>query len=149
LPEGVSLGLAAESASVFVRMNNDLLLDEAIKRTAKMTFTTDKLVPVTITPLAAGEIRKIMEDKHLLATSYGLRVGIKGGGCGGASFLLGFDTCKEGDDTFQISGIPVYVDRKHIMYLLGLEIDFEDGNNGRGFTFNNPEVPRPEDAAHP
>ena len=109
-----------------------------------MTFTTDKLVPVTITPLAAGEIWKIMEDKDLLGSEYGLRVGIKGGGCGGASFLLGFDKIKEGDDTFKIGEIPVFVDRKHVMYLLGLEIDFEDSDNGRGFTFNNPEVPRPD-----
>jgi len=95
------------------------------------------LVPITITPLAASEIRKVLTDKNLSA-EYGLRVGIKGGGCGGASFLLGFDKRKEADDVFQIEGIPVFVDRKHLMYLLGMEIDFEDGDYGRGFTFNNP-----------
>ncbi|MES2731504.1 MAG: iron-sulfur cluster assembly accessory protein [Bacteroidota bacterium] len=107
--------------------------------------TTDQLMaaPVTITPVAAGEIRKVMTEKNLLA-AYGLRVGIKGGGCGGASFLLGFDKRQNSDDAFQIEDIPVFVDRKHVMYLLGLEIGFEDGENGRGFTFTNPDVPRPE-----
>jgi iron-sulfur cluster assembly protein len=108
-------------------------------------FFTDKILPITITPVAASEIKKLMVDKNLVG-EYGLRVGIKGGGCGGASFLLGFDKRKEPDEAFVIDEIPVYVDRKHTMYLLGLEIDFEDGENGRGFTFNNPEVPRPDNA---
>jgi iron-sulfur cluster assembly protein len=98
--------------------------------------------PVSITPVATEEIKKVMTEKKLL-TEYGLRVGIKGGGCGGASFLLGFDKQQESDDTFQIEGIPVLIDRKHVMYLLGLEIGFEEGENGRGFTFTNPDVPRP------
>ena len=108
-------------------------------------FFTDKILPIAITQVAAREIKKLMTDKNL-AGEYGLRVGIRGGGCGGASFLLGFDTRKEPDEAFLIDEISVYIDRKHTMYLLGLEIDFEDGENGRGFTFNNPEVPRPAHA---
>jgi iron-sulfur cluster assembly protein len=108
-----------------------------------MNLTSNMIVPVTLTPLAAEEIRKVIAAKQLSA-EYGLRVGIKGGGCGGASFLLGFDKRKETDDAFVIDGIAVFVDRKHVMYLLGLEIDFEDSEYGRGFTFVNPEVPRPD-----
>ncbi|MBC7920321.1 MAG: iron-sulfur cluster assembly accessory protein [Ferruginibacter sp.] len=97
----------------------------------------DPFVPVTLTPLAAGEIRVLMAEKAPGA-EYGLRVGLRGGGCGGASFLLGFDKRRETDNAYSIHGIPVLVDRKHVMYLLGMEIDFEDGENGRGFTFNHP-----------
>ena len=102
----------------------------------------DPFVPVTLTPLAAGEIRILMAEKAPGA-EYGLRVGIRGGGCGGASFLLGFDQRRETDNAYSIWEITVLIDRKHVMYLLGTEIDFEDGENGRGFTFNNPQVPRP------
>ena len=101
------------------------------------TPSPDSLVPVTLTPLAAAEIRLLMAEKAPGA-EYGLRVGVRGGGCGGASFLLGFDQRRETDNAYSIRGIPVLVDRKHVMYLLGMEIDFEDGENGRGFTFNNP-----------
>lgn len=107
-----------------------------------MSVHTDLLVPITLTSIAIEEIRNVITEKKL-SDEYGLRVGIKGGGCGGASFLLGFDRQKETDKVYQIEGISVFVDKRHTMYLLGMEIDFEDGEHGRGFTFNNPQVPRP------
>jgi iron-sulfur cluster assembly protein len=93
----------------------------------------DSLQPVTISLKAAEEIRKIMQTKNIPA-DYGLRVGIKGGGCG-ASLIIGFDKKKDSDHSYMIDDIPVYVDKKHTMYIIGKEVDFYDGEDARGFTF--------------
>lgn len=92
--------------------------------------------PVTISARAADEIRKIMQSKNI-PDGYGLRVGVKGGGCG-VSLVIGFDKPKETDMTYSIQDIPVYIDKKHTMYLIGKEIDFYEGADARGFTFTDP-----------
>jgi iron-sulfur cluster assembly protein len=94
--------------------------------------------PVTLTPKAAEEVRKIMQTKNIPA-DYGLRVGVRGGGCG-VSLLIGFDKKKENDQSYTIEGIPVLVDKRHIMYVVGKEIDFYEGDEGRGFMFTDPKV---------
>jgi iron-sulfur cluster assembly protein len=72
--------------------------------------------------------------------SQSLRIGVKGGGCSGMSYLLGFDQ-KEADDTnFEIEGIPVIMKAAHGIYLMGMEINFEGGLSSRGFTFTNPNA---------
>ena len=91
--------------------------------------------PVTITERAADEIRRIMSTKNIPA-GYGLRVGVKGGGCG-VSLLIGFDKQNESDQVFSISNIPVYIDKKHTMYVIGKEVDFYDGESGQGFLFTD------------
>jgi iron-sulfur cluster assembly protein len=93
--------------------------------------------PVTISARAATEIRKIMETKNI-PPEYGLRIGIKGGGCGGAALMLGFDKKKEADQEFIISDITVYIDKKHTLYLIGKEVDFLENENARGFMFVDP-----------
>jgi iron-sulfur cluster assembly protein len=98
----------------------------------------DHIQPITISSKAAGEIRKIMQTKNIPA-DYGLRVGVRGGGCGGVSLFLGFDRKKDSDLIYAIAGIPVYVDKKHTMYLLGKEVDFYEGADARGFVFVDPE----------
>jgi len=98
----------------------------------------ESLQPVTISPRAAEEIRKIMETKNI-PHGYGLRLGVKGGGCG-VSLLIGFDKKKESDLTYEINGITVYVDKKHTMYIIGKEVDFYDGEAGRGFMFVDPKA---------
>ncbi len=85
------------------------------------------------------QLRSIMEDQGV-PTEYGLRVGVKGGGCSGFSYILGFDEQKEKDQVFSIDGINVYIERSHAMYLLGMEIDWHEGLNNRGFVFNNPNA---------
>jgi iron-sulfur cluster assembly protein len=97
----------------------------------------DNVQPVTISSRAASEIKKIMETKNI-PHDYGLRVGVKGGGCG-VSLIIGFDRKKETDMTYSISDIPVYVDKKHTMYLIGKEVDFYEGADARGFVFTDPE----------
>jgi iron-sulfur cluster assembly protein len=92
------------------------------------------LKPVSISNKAAIEIRKIMQHKGIPA-DYALRVGIKGGGCGGVALMLGFDKAKESDITYMVDDIPVLVDKKHTMYVIGKEIDFFEGAEARGFLF--------------
>ena len=95
--------------------------------------------PITITPKAVEEIKKILKEKNV-GEEYALRIGVEGGGCSGMSYLLGFDKAKEGDEKFEIESIPVIMDKKHGMYLLGMEVDFKDGLDARGFIFNNPNA---------
>jgi len=89
--------------------------------------------PVGITALAAEEIRKIMTTKNIPA-DHGLRVGVRGGGCG-VQLILGFDTQKKTDLVYEHSGIMVMMDKKHMMYLLGKQVDFYEGVDRRGFHF--------------
>lgn len=100
----------------------------------------DNIQPVTISSRATEEIRKIMLTKNIPA-EYGLRIGIKGGGCGGVSLILGFDKKKETDLAYYHEGIPVYVDKKHTMYLIGKQVDFAETEEGRGFMFVDPTRP--------
>lgn len=93
--------------------------------------------PVTLSIRAAEEVRKIMASKNIPA-DYGLRVGIRGGsGCGGAQLILGFDKPHPSDTTYTEQGIPVLVDKKHTLYVIGKQVDFYDGADARGFTFND------------
>jgi iron-sulfur cluster assembly protein len=94
----------------------------------------DNIHPVRISSRACDEIHHIMKTKGIPA-DYGLRVGIRGGGCGGMSLIIGFDKKKETDLSYEVNGIPVYVDKKHAMYLIGKEVDFLDDTEARGFTF--------------
>jgi iron-sulfur cluster assembly protein len=99
----------------------------------------DNIQPVTISTRAAQEIRKIMLTKNIPA-DYGLRIGIKGSGCGGAALLLGFDKKKDSDLEYMIGDIPVYVDKKHTLYVIGKEIDFLENEEARGFMFVDKNV---------
>lgn len=91
--------------------------------------------PVRISDSAKKEIidtfiaNKIPDD-------YGLRVGIKGRGCSG-TLLLGFDTAGEMDKSYHIEGIKVFIDRRHLMYVLGAVIDYEVNDHGSGFTISS------------
>jgi iron-sulfur cluster assembly protein len=89
--------------------------------------------PVTISARAAEEVRKIMHTKNI-PEGYGLRVGVRGGGCG-ATLIIGFDKQKTTDHIYLINDIPVYIDKKHTMYLIGKEVDFYEGSDARGFVF--------------
>lgn len=109
----------------------------------KSTNMFDNVQPVSISNRAASEIRKIMETKNI-PSDYGLRLGVKGGGCAGVSMMIGFDRKKDSDLAYEVDGIPVYVDKKHTMYLIGKEVDFFEGDEARGFLFVDPKTSRPE-----
>jgi iron-sulfur cluster assembly protein len=95
---------------------------------------------ITVSIKAAKEIKRIMEENKI-PENYGLRVGVKGGGCSGLTYTLGFDeNAKESDTVIESNNVKLYVDGKSLFYLSGTELDFSDGLNGRGFVFNNPNA---------
>lgn len=72
-----------------------------------------------------------------------IRVGVEGGGCSGLSYKLEFDyQKKENDQEFENNGIKIVVDRKSFLYLVGTELDYSGGLNGKGFVFKNPNASR-------
>jgi len=95
--------------------------------------------PIKITSTAVSQLKRIMNEQSV-PEEYGLRVGVKGGGCSGFSYILGFDVLKEKDQVFEVEGLKVFMEKSHSMYLLGMEIDWLEGLNNRGFTFNNPNA---------
>jgi iron-sulfur cluster assembly accessory protein len=100
---------------------------------------TVQQVPVTFTEGAINEIKRLMAEEGFDKTRR-LRVGVKGGGCSGMTYVLGFDPREEGDEEFEIQGIPVLLNPSHQIYLYGMQIDWQGGLNSRGFTFNNPNA---------
>ena len=99
-----------------------------------------EIKPVSLTAIAAVEVKRIMENKGI-PEDYGLRIGVKGGsGCSGMGFMLGFDKSKEGDLSYKQDDIPIYVEKRQMMYLVGLQVDFYEGSDARGFTFINPNA---------
>ncbi|MCB0639796.1 MAG: iron-sulfur cluster assembly accessory protein [Lewinella sp.] len=101
--------------------------------------TTTTTQPVTITDSAIEQLRRIREQEKV-ASDHGLRIGVKGGGCSGFSYVLGFDIQKDQDDVYDIGGIKVFMQKAHLIYLMGMEIDWLEGLNNRGFVFNNPNA---------
>jgi iron-sulfur cluster assembly accessory protein len=95
--------------------------------------------PVTLTSSAVAEIKRLMNADGFDATQH-LRVGVKGGGCSGMTYVLGFDQKTDKDSTFEIEGITCIMEKAHGIYLTGMEVDWQDGLNSRGFTFNNPNA---------
>ncbi len=95
---------------------------------------------ITITEKAVKEIKRIM-DENKITQEFGLRVGVKGGGCSGLTYTLGFDPeTREGDSVIEQESVKLFIDGKSLFYLSGTQLDFSDGLNGKGFIFNNPNV---------
>ena len=95
---------------------------------------------ITITDRAVREVRRIVQEQKLAAGT-ALRVGVKGGGCSGFSYTLGFDDqLAETDQVSESDGIRVVCDPKSFLYLNGTQLDFEDNLMGRGFKFGNPNA---------
>lgn len=100
---------------------------------------TATIAPVTFTKGAVNEISRLMKEESFDASQY-LRVGVKGGGCSGMTYVLGFEKKEEKDEIFELDGIHCIINPAHGIYLTGMEINFEDGLNSRGFTFKNPNA---------
>lgn len=99
-------------------------------------------IDINISDRAASEVKRIMAENNIPNT-YGLRMGVKGGGCSGFTYVLGFDEKERNDDlTFESNGVKVFVDQNSIRFLKGVVLDFQDGLSGRGFTFVNPNATR-------
>ena len=104
-----------------------------------LVSNTTKVDPIILTEGAITQLKRIVKEQNV-PENYGLRVGVKGGGCSGFSYVLGFDEQKEKDQVYQVSGVRVLMEKAHAIYLLGMEIDWHDGLNNRGFVFNNPNA---------
>ncbi|MES2791220.1 MAG: iron-sulfur cluster assembly accessory protein [Planctomycetota bacterium] len=99
---------------------------------------------VTITEKAAKEVKRVIEDQKFALDNTVLRIGILAGGCSGYQYKLGFDTKdaidESKDQVTEQFGIAVAVDKRSALHLDGTQLDFFDGLEKRGFTFNNPNV---------
>ncbi len=95
---------------------------------------------ITLSEKATSEVKRLLEKEN--RPELGLRIGVRPGGCSGMSYMLGFDTPQEGDKTEDISGVKVFVDTQSAVYLEGMQIDYQDGLQGKGFTFSNPNATR-------
>lgn len=95
--------------------------------------------PIKLTTGAVQELTRIRQEDGFDQSQY-LRIGVKGGGCSGLTYVLGFDAKMEDDEVYEIAGIPVVMKKAHGLYLMGMEIDFQNGLNARGFTFSNPNA---------
>lgn len=102
-----------------------------------MEMTT--AVPLSFTTGALAEIRRLMSAPDFDTTQF-LRIGVKGGGCSGLSYVLGFDEKQPDDEVFEFDGQTFIMNKSHGIYLMGMQIDWENGLNARGFTFNNPNA---------
>jgi iron-sulfur cluster assembly accessory protein len=99
---------------------------------------TEPLRLVELTPAAQEEVRRLLAAEA--REGVGLRLGIKGGGCSGLTYVLDFTPEREGDTIVEYDGFQVYLDRKSTIYLSGVTLDHQSGLTGRGFVFRNPHA---------
>ena len=90
---------------------------------------------INITDNALNEVRRLLLSEN---PDYGLRLGIKGGGCSGLSYILEFTEFRDGDTVLDYPGVTVYLDKKSTIYLSGIALDYQSGLQGKGFVFENP-----------
>jgi iron-sulfur cluster assembly accessory protein len=100
---------------------------------------TNTAMPVKLTNTAKEELSRLFNNRSEGSTQM-LRIGVKGGGCSGFSYVLEMDEKLDRDEVFEIDGIPCIIDPAHSMYLYGMEIDWKSGLDARGFIFNNPNA---------
>jgi len=109
--------------------------------TATDTSTTTQADGIVLTPTAAREVKTIIEQQELDKDKVRLRVGVKGGGCSGFSYILDLtEVKKDTDEELEFHGVKIICDPKSLLYLNGTTIDFKDEIMGRGFVFTNPNA---------
>ncbi len=97
---------------------------------------------ITVTERAKDKALNLMREEHKPQDAF-IRVGVDGGGCSGLTYKLEFDNqVKPDDKIFEDKGMKIVCDKKSFLYLIGTELDFTDGLNGKGFQFNNPNASR-------
>ena len=99
---------------------------------------------ITVSQKALEHIIELMVESGISPDSHHLRVGVKGGGCSGLSYVMDFDnTIESTDESVDIDGgLKVIIDRKSVLYLYGTELNYSDGLNGKGFQWENPNASR-------
>lgn len=104
------------------------------------TILAEDRVEIDLTEKAIKQVKRIKEENNI-PEQHALRIGVKGGGCSGMTYQMGFDSqTKDGDTVIEKGGIKLFVDGKSLFYLTGTILDFSDGLNGKGFVFSNPNA---------
>jgi iron-sulfur cluster assembly protein len=93
---------------------------------------------VSATPDAVVELKRLLASEAEVVT--GVRMAVKGGGCSGLSYVLDFDKERDGDNIVEQDGIKFYMDKKSTIYLKGIQLDYKEGLQGKGFVFQNPNA---------
>ncbi|EON76954.1 putative iron binding protein from the HesB_IscA_SufA family [Lunatimonas lonarensis] len=97
---------------------------------------------ITVSEKAKDRILELKQIENR-ADQENIRVSVKGGGCSGLMYDLGFDSqLTDTDQVFEDKGVKIIVDRKSLLYLAGTTLEFTDGLNGKGFQFVNPNASR-------
>lgn len=95
---------------------------------------------ITITDKALEHIKSIFSNEGKSYEEIGLRLGVVGGGCSGLSYKIDFGEKKDNDNVLKFDEVQVFIDPKSSIYLSGVQLDFKDGLNGKGFVFSNPNA---------
>lgn len=97
---------------------------------------------ITVTEKAKDKLSALRIEGNHPDDSF-VRVGVAGGGCSGLTYVLDFDhELKADDKVFEDKGVKIVCDKKSFLYLVGTQLEFSDGLNGKGFVFNNPNASR-------
>ena len=99
---------------------------------------------ITVSDKALSHVLNLMSESGITTETHNLRVGVKGGGCSGLSYVMDFDDKTDiTDEIIEVgNGLKVTMDRKSILYLYGTELNYSDGLNGKGFQWENPNASR-------
>ena len=93
---------------------------------------------INLTESAVEEVKRLLSKQN--KPDQGLRVTVRGGGCSGLSYQLGFGSKQEGDTQFEFGNVRVFIDPKSYLYVKGMTLDFSDALDNRGFKFVNPNA---------
>ena len=98
---------------------------------------------ITVSETAKNHIFEIMKEENLSTDKFNLRVGVKGGGCSGLSYVMDFDDqINESDEVVNLGDLKIVIDKKSLLYLFGTELQYSSGLNGKGFQWINPNASR-------
>ncbi len=97
-------------------------------------------MPIHITAFALDELSKLSPPVVSDKPNEAIRIGVKGGGCSGLSYIMGYDAVTENDNVYELDNIKIIINKAQELYLMGTELTFENGLNNRGFTFSNPNA---------
>ena len=112
-----------------------------LKNDCSVSPTPTSAPPVVVTDRAASEVKRIVADQNLPEKLY-LRLRVVGGGCSGFQHKLDLDpqVNEKLDETFELNGVNVVIDKRSLLYLTGVTVDFHDDLNKRGFSIENPSA---------
>ena len=104
------------------------------------SMAEDGTLTIAVTERASDKL-KFFASKQGLGEEFGVKVGVKGGGCSGLTYTLSVEKeAGPNDKVVDNNGVKVFIDKKSYIFLAGTELDFSDGLNGKGFVFQNPNA---------